>query len=102
MMMERVTISETSVMEPPLIRSCYLQTGTTLDLTADRAYKVLLTVLPDCKACPEERRDSFFSEMIASCSFYERDFISHHKCHSAGPATQCLINFSRNSEEIVG
>ena len=37
-----VTTSETPVMEPPFIRSCYLlvQTGTTLELTAETAYKV--------------------------------------------------------------
>jgi hypothetical protein len=55
-------ISETPVMEPSFIRSCYLQTGSTLELTAEAAYKLVTTDLTVCKACPEERRDFFFQK----------------------------------------
>ena len=94
MKMERVRISETPIMEPSFIWSCYLQTDSTSELTAETAYKLISTVLTVCNACPEERRDFFFRNDCIMLFFCKRDFISHHKCHSAGPTTQRLITFS--------
>jgi hypothetical protein len=64
MMMERVTISETLVMEPSFIRSCCLKTKSTLELTVETAYKLVSTELPVSKASRKERRDFFRNDCI--------------------------------------
>jgi hypothetical protein len=91
-MMETDMISETPIVEPSFIRPAIYKQD--LDWSYPQRRRINLYRQCDlfCKACLEEGRD-FFSEMIASCSFCKRDSISHHKCHSAGRATQRLITF---------